>query len=199
MAFTVTEKMNSFVICNPEKCVGCYTCMAACYQSAKERGKVEKPRLILVHTHDGSMPNQCRQCDDAPCANVCPVGALEFGKDHIEIHEEICIGCKMCVMACPFGAIRPESELMPSVDYHYEPEIFQFIESSIGEKSVAIKCDLCEGREGGPACVEVCPTQALMFVTPNTMETEVVSPKAKKSVAMLVKFMSKKQQKEEEE
>ncbi len=189
MAFAVAERTNRFVMCNPDRCIGCYTCMAACYQSAKERGKVAKPRLILVHTFDGSMPNQCRQCEDAPCANVCPVGALEFGKDHIEIHEEMCIGCKMCVMVCPFGAIRPVAESMPSVDYHYEPDINKLLGVPIGEKVVAIKCDLCEGREGGPACVEVCPTKALMYITPDTMENKTIDSKEKRAVASLVKYV----------
>ncbi|ADY73973.1 4Fe-4S ferredoxin iron-sulfur binding domain-containing protein [Desulfurobacterium thermolithotrophum DSM 11699] len=191
MAFTVSEGMNSFVMCNPEKCIGCYTCMAACYQSAKERGKVEKPRLILVHTYDGSMPNQCRQCDDAPCANVCPVGALRFGKNYIEVYEEKCIDCKMCVMVCPFGAIRPEEKLMSSDNDSYKSGIFSFFESLVSKRSVAIKCDLCEEN---PACVKVCPTKALMFVTPSVMEEELIFPRAKKSVSVLVKTEEKQQQ-----
>jgi hydrogenase-4 component A len=188
MTFTISERMNNFVICNPEKCIGCYTCMAACYQSTKERGKVAKPRLILVHTYDGSMPNQCRQCEDAPCVNICPVGALRFGEHRIELREEVCIGCKMCIMACPFGAIRPEAEPMPSVDYRFKPSLSKFVETAIGEKTIAIKCDLCEGREGGPACVKVCPTKALMFLTPEEMERRVTNPKAGNAVAGLVKY-----------
>ncbi len=189
MTYTVSSKMNKFVICNPEKCMGCYTCMASCFQSAKERGKVAKPRVYLVHTFEGTMPNQCRHCEDAPCANVCPVGALKFGEDSIEIFEEICIGCKMCVMVCPFGAIWPEAEPIPSIDYLFEPPSSRLLGNVDGEKTVAVKCDLCKGREEGPACVEACPTGALIFVTPDEMERGLLISKSGKSVAEMIQFI----------
>ncbi len=181
-------RKNKFVICNPEKCIGCCTCMAACYQSAYERGKLATPRLIVTRTTNGVMPNQCRQCDDAPCAKVCPVGALTFGNDCIELHEEICIGCKLCTIACPFGAIRPAAETMPSVDYSVEPGSMLTLESVTGLKTIAVKCDLCKGREGGPACVEACPTDALIFFEPNKQEQMVLN-KAEKSTNKLVETL----------
>ncbi|WP_456479839.1 4Fe-4S dicluster domain-containing protein [Nautilia sp.] len=176
---------NKFVIADPKTCIGCATCMAACYQSAYERGKLATPRLIVTRTEHGVMPNQCRQCDDAPCANVCPVGALTFGEDSIELHEEICIGCKLCTIACPFGAIRAASEFMPSVDYRLEPEPALTLESVIGLKTIAVKCDLCKGREGGPACVEACPTGALKIMDPKNQE-KMISQKAQKAVEKTV-------------
>jgi len=179
------NKKNKFVIANPEKCIGCATCMAACFESAYERGKLATPRLIVTRGMYGVMPNQCRQCDDAPCANVCPVGALRFGEDEIELYEEICIGCKLCSIACPFGAIRPAAEAMPSVDYRLEPEKIPTLESAIGLKTIAVKCDLCKGREGGPACVEVCPTDALVFFEPKKQD-QLVMNKATQAVDALV-------------
>jgi len=176
---------NKFVIADPKVCIGCATCMAACYQSAYERGKLATPRLIVTRTPNGVMPNQCRQCDDAPCANVCPVGALRFGEDSIELYEEICIGCKLCTIACPFGAIRPASEFMPSVDYRLEPEFNLNLESAIGHKTIAVKCDLCKGREGGPACIEVCPTDALKLIDLKTHEN-MISQKAQEAVEKTV-------------
>ncbi|WP_024789920.1 4Fe-4S dicluster domain-containing protein [Lebetimonas sp. JH292] len=180
-----STRKNKFVIANPEVCIGCATCMAACYKSAYERGKLATPRLIVTRTFNGVMPNQCRQCDDAPCANVCPVGALTFGEDCIELHEEICIGCKLCTIACPFGAIRPAAETMPSVDYALEPDAMLTLESVAGLKTVAVKCDLCKGREGGPACVEACPTGALMFLEPNKQENMILE-KSEKAVEKTV-------------
>lgn len=177
----VSIRHNKFVIADPEKCIGCCTCMAACYQSAYERGKLATPRLIVTRSPNGVMPNQCRQCDDAPCANVCPVGALTFGEDSIELHEEICIGCKLCSIACPFGAIRPAAEYMPSVDYRLEEEAMLTLENVIGLKTIAVKCDLCKGRDGGPACVEVCPTQALQLIDPKK-EFNIFNKKAITSV-----------------
>jgi len=189
MSFIVDEKLNRFVVCNPEKCMACYTCMSACYESARKRGKIAKPRLILVHTESGSMPNQCRHCEDAPCANVCPTGAIKFGADKIELHEELCIGCKMCVMVCPFGCVLPESEPMPSVDYMFEEPVDKFIAVATGCKNTAVKCDLCEGREEGPACVAACPNKALTYVTPEIMENANVDIKSRDAVLSLVSYM----------
>ncbi len=181
------DRFNKFVIANPETCIGCATCMAACYESAYKRGKLATPRLIVTRTISGVMPNQCRQCDDAPCANVCPVGALRFSPDnYIEIHEDLCIGCKMCTIACPFGAIRAEAEKMPSVNYALESSYLLGIESEVGAKSIAVKCDLCNGRGKGPACVEVCPTGALMFVDPQKMKNNIIDKKAKNIVESFV-------------
>jgi len=140
--------------------------MAACYSSAYERGKLAKSRLTVLRQAGGVMPTQCRQCDDGPCANVCPTGALRFANNYIELHEEICIGCKMCTLACPYGAISSNAELMPSANYAVEPKYYLEIESQAGAKSTAIKCDLCNGRENGPACVEVCPTSAIIMIDP---------------------------------
>ncbi len=179
------NRKNRFVIADPTVCIGCATCMAACYQSAYERGKLATTRLIVTRTEHGVMPNQCRQCDDAPCANICPVGALTFGDDCIELHEEICIGCKLCTIACPFGAIRPATQYMPSVDYEFESEPLLSMDSVIGLKTIAVKCDLCKGRDGGPACVEICPTKALKIMDFKRQE-EMVSQKAYKAVEKIV-------------
>jgi len=184
-------RVNKFVIANPNVCIGCATCMAACYESSYKRGKLAVPRLIVTRTLSGTMPNQCRQCDDAPCANVCPVGALRFGDNCIELYEEICIGCKMCTLACPFGAIRAGAETMPSINYTMEPRYNLGLESEVGAKSVAIKCDLCKGREEGPACVEVCPTGALMFIDGQSLENKVIRHKVNSSVETYVKNVMK--------
>jgi len=184
----IANRINKFVIANPEVCIGCATCMSACYNSAYERGKLAVPRLHVTRTKSGVMPNQCRQCDDAPCANVCPVGALRIGKDSIELYEEICIGCKMCTLACPFGAIQAQAEFMPSVDYLFEPILNLGLESEIGAKSIAVKCDLCEGRNDGPACVEACPTGALMFVNTSLGSKDIIAKKAESAVESFVQL-----------
>ncbi|CZE47845.1 4Fe-4S dicluster domain-containing protein [Campylobacter geochelonis] len=161
-------KQHKFVIADYKRCIGCATCMAACFKSAYERGKLSKARLSVLREAKGVMPAQCRQCDDGPCANVCPTGALRFDDSCIELHEEICIGCKMCTIACPYGAINSSAELMPSVNYSVEPKQYLEIESQAGAKNIAIKCDMCYGKDGGPACVDVCPTSALIMIDPLT-------------------------------
>lgn len=157
-------KKNKFVICDDSKCIGCATCMAACYSSAYERGKLAVSRLNVLRSATGVMVTQCRQCDDGPCASVCPTGALSFGSDYIESNEELCIGCKLCTLACPYGAITIHAEKMPSINYAVEPKYNLYIESEPGAKSIALKCDLCYGDESGPNCIQVCPTSALVFI-----------------------------------
>ncbi len=53
-----------------------------------------------------STATACRQCEDAPCANVCPNGAISRDKGFVHVMQERCIGCKTCVVACPYGAME---------------------------------------------------------------------------------------------
>lgn len=103
------------------------------------------------------MPVQCRHCDNSPCLNSCTAGAILRDEGKILIDEDKCIGCKNCMMACPFGAI----ELVPL--YRGGEEVLQ--PGSTQARTTASKCDLCVKR-GTPACVEACPNKALTLVTP---------------------------------
>ncbi|WP_024955565.1 4Fe-4S dicluster domain-containing protein [Sulfurospirillum arcachonense] len=158
------SKMNKFVITNPDLCIACNACMKVCVKKTYIRGKLSKSRLDVLTLESGKMPNQCRQCDDAPCANVCPTGALSIKDSSIDLCEEICIGCKLCTIACPYGAIHMDGEVPPSI----EEDIERNLEAGCisGLKSIAIKCDMCKGLETGPACVGICPTGALVFLDP---------------------------------
>ena len=75
--------MNKMVIADPGKCIGCRTCEVACALAHSAPDALAKlspasfiPRLKVVKTAKVSTPVQCRQCDDAPCAAVCPTGTL---------------------------------------------------------------------------------------------------------------------------
>jgi electron transport protein HydN len=76
--------------------------------------------------------------------------------------QERCIGCKTCVVACPYGAmevvVRPVTR-NSGAGFNV-----------LGEKAEANKCDLCYQQEGGPACVDTCPTNALICVDRNLLE-----------------------------
>lgn len=97
--------MNRFVIADPRLCIGCNTCMAACAQEHEAQGLQAQPRLTLVKTSHESAPQMCHHCEDAPCALVCPVNAITHQDGAVQLNESLCVGCKLCGIACPFGAI----------------------------------------------------------------------------------------------
>lgn len=129
------------------------------------------------------MPVQCRHCDDAPCIKVCPVEAIRQTDDAVQLNESLCIGCNLCAVACPFGAIQSGGSRPVAIANSYDTYIPCSIRSSNpstsaglscfgedllswepGVRSIAVKCDLCAFREEGPACIEACPSQALTLV-----------------------------------
>lgn len=135
------------------------------------------------------MPVQCRHCDDAPCSKVCPVEAIRQTGDCVQLNESLCIGCNLCAVACPFGAIQSGGSRPVAMATSYDTYIPSSIRSSNpstsaglrcfgedllswepGVRSIAVKCDLCEFRADGPACVDACPSQALKLV--NDGDTE---------------------------
>ena len=165
--------MNQFLIANPDRCIGCRTCEIACVlahapKDALARGTLDQdftPRLKVVKTATVSAPVQCRHCEDAPCANVCPTGAI-VSRDHtIQVSAERCIGCKSCVLACPFGVMDMAPQVLAG-ERQTQPGL-KVADGNGGcgkARFVALKCDLCLGRSEGPACAGVCPTQALIPV-----------------------------------
>lgn len=176
--------MNRFVIAEPSRCFGCNTCMAACSVVHKAVGLQGLPRLKVVTSGDRTAPVLCRHCDDAPCARVCPVKAITHEHDAIVLNETLCIGCKLCAIACPFGAITPggtpvtgvvatgQSYVSAATLAPREPgaasdsvhTLHPLLAWTPGVRSVAVKCDLCDFRTTGPECIRVCPTKALVMV-----------------------------------
>lgn len=139
------------IFIQPELCTGCHSCELACALShtpSKELAgallRGERTRALLWVEQVGRLkaPVVCRQCEDAPCVQACPTGAMHTREDGINLVDvQECIACWMCAMACPFGTIGR------------------------GEHKV-VKCDrACLDEEGTPACVRACPTGALAFQT----------------------------------
>jgi electron transport protein HydN len=185
--------MNTFVVADPNKCIGCRTCEVACVVAhsdknifISESSEIEfNPRLSVVKTAQVSAPIQCRHCEDAPCANVCPNGSIINKSGVVFIDKTTCIGCKTCLVACPFGAIELVEE------YNDGDKVLQqglkVIEAGklcFKEKMVANKCDLCIGREKGPACVEVCPTDAFKIVKANELDESIKDKRRKAALEL---------------
>lgn len=140
------------VYCKQEVCIACHLCEVYCLlQHSRSRDLVkaynkESPRA-LPRTHveergEVSLSLQCRHCDDPPCVYACLTGALrkDIESGVVTVDRDKCIGCWTCVIACPFGAIIPDT----------------------GRGEIA-KCDLCPDLEI-PACVANCPNEALVCV-----------------------------------
>jgi len=198
--------MNHIVAANPLRCIGCYACVAGCVEGHRRAGLQSYPRLYVIHTPPvGTMPIQCRHCEEPSCMAVCPVEAITRQNNSVALNESLCIGCKMCTLACPFGAIVPGGTPPPKLEfnageysyinnpYQADPmylrefalqERLSILNWSIGQKTVAVKCDMCYFREEGPACVIACPHKALSLIDEESGYSEELVAQIK-SVAML--------------
>jgi molybdopterin-containing oxidoreductase family iron-sulfur binding subunit len=117
------------------------------------------------------LPVQCYHCDNPPCVKVCPTGATFKDKDGLVlINYERCIGCRTCVVACPYSARRFN---------WFEPEVSpDDINPLVPVRPVGVveKCTFCVHRTRLgklPRCVEVCPVRARHFGNINDPESEV--------------------------
>jgi anaerobic dimethyl sulfoxide reductase subunit B (iron-sulfur subunit) len=130
------------------RCVGCSACVLAC---RLEHGwPADAPRRRVIALNESRHPGgptyflslACHHCERPACVSACPSGALERRADGLVLHREaLCLGCRYCEMACPFGAPRFDRA-----------------------RGVMAKCDFCRARvdEGEmPVCVRACPTEAL--------------------------------------
>jgi Fe-S-cluster-containing hydrogenase component 2 len=142
--------MPKIIIIDQKECTGCRQCELMC--SVKQTGTANPARArISVVKWEGEgfyLPMLCQQCIDAPCAAVCPKNAISRDEDlgRVVIDYDLCIGCKMCVMACPFGAMGVDAT-----------------------DDRVIKCDLCDGD---PQCVRFCDAKALKYVDADTAHLE---------------------------
>ena len=183
--------MNRFVIADSRRCVGCFACQAACVENHLRVGLQAYPRLMVTYTSGGAMPLQCRQCDRPACATVCPVKAIALRNGSVVLNETVCIGCKMCGLACPFGVILTGGTPIPTYGFNlgqysyvndpYQaepmhlreldaPDFLSLLTWHIGQRKVAVKCDLCFFDAAGPACVRACPHKALSVYDPQEEE-----------------------------
>ena len=139
---------------DPERCIGCKACMAACAECGTHRGEsMIQVEYVDRATSVRAVPVVCLHCEDPACAAACPADAIKKTADGIvqSALQARCIGCSNCVLACPFGVPQ------------YFPKIDQMM-----------KCDMCYDRTSQgkrPMCVTVCPSGALAFGSRERMET----------------------------
>lgn len=157
-----------------QKCVGCDTCTVSCkaenrtppgitYNVVMEEIIGDYPSLSIVN-----LPRPCMQCDKPPCVQVCPTRATyKMENGIVTIDNDRCIGCRYCIVACPYGARSYD------FGHSYEDEMIGFNDVTSPEYGVdrgerkkrktpigtVRKCSFCYHRlERGeePACVETC-------------------------------------------
>ena len=172
--------VNRFIAVDPDKCIGCGTCRAACSEGHLEYGLQGEPGLSVIQTSDISAALACHHCEGAPCLQVCPVNAIDHDNGSIHINEQTCIGCKLCGIACPFGCIHPSGTSIAGVagimmaTPTYSKSLEPLLRWEVGVVTCAVKCDLCSyDPVGGPRCVGACPTNALTYVNGELMQETV--------------------------
>lgn len=151
-----------------EACMACRLCEVACiteHSKSKDTLKAyrkEHPtplsKTLVEEVFPGlSLSLMCRHCTDAPCIEACFTSAMYRKPDgRVIVNEPKCVGCWMCIMACPFGAIKRNQ--------YTSPLSLPSEKGGVGGAKVKLssKCDLCPDRSI-PACVEACPNKALMY------------------------------------
>lgn len=165
----MSKEQSCFVLADMEKCSGCRACEVACFavhlkNPLKTVGAVTTPvipNLYVTKSERGTMPIQCHHCENAPCLLSCATRAITRENDVVVINRRKCIGCKNCVVACPFGAIG----LLGAAEIAEIGKLYGCC--GVPKDGTAVKyvykCDLCAGRDK-PACVSVCPNEALRVV-----------------------------------
>jgi len=131
-----------------DRCIGCCGCEVSCKQENGVAVDVlwnkvveQGPYGTFPDVEHYFLPTVCQQCDEPQCVKVCPTGASYVQTDGIVlINREKCLGCKYCMMACPYG-----------------------VRSFNREKKVVEKCTLCvqlQAVNEKPACVKACAAKA---------------------------------------
>lgn len=152
--------MSYALLLDTTRCIGCMACQEACQTEfgfpVSEQAKLSSTARTAVEQHgDYYVRRMCMHCESPSCASVCPVAALRKTPEGAVIYDEtVCMGCRYCLAACPFGVPRYEwDSVTPRVQ----------------------KCTMCHHRivDGKlPACVEACPAEAVQFGTRKEMLAE---------------------------
>src|SRR5438105_6548439 len=166
-----TDRVQWAKVIDHTRCIGCHACTTAC--KSENVVPIGVTRTYVKHVDVGVMPQvrrahqvtRCNQCAHAPCVAACPTTAMFKRADGIvDFDKSICIGCKACMAACPYDAI--------------------FINP---EDHSAEKCNFCAHRiDMGlePACVTVCPVEAILVGDMNDADSKVARITAREPVAV---------------
>lgn len=159
-------------------CVGCDNCEKACADSHEGLSRLDREAgRTYAHLH---VPTSCRHCEHPHCMADCPPNAIHRGPDGEVVIDDTCIGCGNCQRNCPYGVIRMDSVppkkpgilswlllgVGPGPGEPSKAWRYKHTKAGVEKPKKAIKCDMCSGIDGGPACVRACPTGAAIRVSP---------------------------------
>ncbi len=147
--------MSKAILYDATLCIGCKACEQACADRnklpynegiASEQRQSAHKLTVVMEKNGKFMRRLCMNCVDPTCASVCPVGALrKTAGGPVTYDENRCIGCRYCMVACPFDVPKYEwNAVLPRVR----------------------KCDMCADRVAAgkqTACAEICPVGATKF------------------------------------
>ena len=159
-------------------CIGCDNCEKACADSHDGVSRLDREAgRTYAHLH---VPTSCRHCEHPHCMADCPPNAIHRGQAGEVYIDDTCIGCGNCQRNCPYGVIRMD-KVPPKKPWLVnwllfgqgpgpgEPDkkwSYKHAKKGVEMPKKAIKCDMCMGQSGGPACVRSCPTGAAIRVSP---------------------------------
>lgn len=145
--------VEKYFFIDPNRCIGCRSCVEACSECDTHKGhSMIHLEYVDRAVSPQTLPVVCMHCDSPTCAEVCPADAIKRTADGVvqTARKPRCIACNNCVLACPFG--------VPKMNSNFE---------------LMMKCDMCYDRTAvnkNPMCATVCPSRALHFGTWDEME-----------------------------
>jgi CRP-like cAMP-binding protein/thioredoxin reductase/Fe-S-cluster-containing hydrogenase component 2 len=164
------------LLIDEHRCIRCGNCVAAC-EGVHDDGQA-RISLTGIKLYNLLAPNSCWQCENPLCMLDCPPDAIARDPRGEVYIKSNCIGCGNCERNCPYDNIFMVHKEPKKSVFSWITSLFKKSEPEV-EQTMAVKCDLCRGIKGGPACVRGCPTGAAIRLTPEqyreTLEELVIS------------------------